>query len=226
MTAQLPPPPPDPADERPPLDIPAYPTWPPEEASSRVDIGNLIPNREGMTLFDAGQRLRAALDLADYSEHSFYSVPGGFILVTQREQIDTEGRTMPGIARFQQPGEGRDASMLMRIRDLFLERPPSFYRYLAIVITDRPFGASETALSAAQATTNVQQGSTVLSRDARDIAFTDDFLAIALIYEYENPGIGTDLTMIEPGRIRPAEHLELSGLSDALPRAFARTGAQ
>lgn len=216
--------PPDPQTQRPPLDIPSYPDWPPREASSRIDIGDLIRNREDLSLFDAGQRLRAALDLADYPEHSFYSVPGGFILVTQREQIDPQGRALQGLARFQRPGEGRDTSMMTRIRDLFLERPPSYYRYVAIVITDRPFGATEGSLSAQEATDIVQLGSTALTRDARDIAFTDDFIAIALIYEYVNNGVGSGLDMIEPGRLRPREHLERSGLADALPRVFRPAG--
>ncbi|MFU7527991.1 hypothetical protein [Qipengyuania sp. ASV99] len=207
------------SNDRPDLGIEPYPQWPPEQPSWTTQIDYLIESREGLSLYDAATRLRDALRAADYSAHSFYSVPGGFVLVTVTEQIDTEGYSMPGRFRYGAPGEGRE-DLLTRIRDLFLVRPESYYRYVAIVVSNRSFRPGESRLNAQEANRRVVQGSTDLSRDARDIRFTDDFKVNALIYEYENPGIGIDLIPVEPRMLDARLHLERMGLVGTIQRAF------
>lgn len=211
-----------PCETRPDLDIPAYPTWPPETPSSSISIDYLIEDREGLSLYDAGQRLRTSLREADYGQHSFYSVPGGFILVTVTEQIDTQGKTLPAEQRYLDPGEGREASLLLRIRDLFFERPDAFYRYIAIVVSDRGISTSDEALTSDEARRRVSGGISNLGADARDIAFDESFNVTALIYEYVNEGVGTELKMIDPRRLDAALHLDRTGLVQTVPDAFAR----
>lgn len=216
-----------PSQTNPLLNLPAYPKWPPEKASTRIGLDYLIEGREGLSLYDAGQRLRTALREANYIQHSFYSVPGGFILVTDTEQISPEGAGYTGTKRYQMPGEGRDSWWLI-IRDLFLERPDSFYRYIAIVVSDQPFSAVGEELTREEAVERLQLGNTDLGQEAREFAFTSNHSVTALIYEFMNGGADTKLEMISPGRLDAGLHLSASGLDQTIPKQFplARMTAQ
>ncbi len=213
----------DPCSAPPPpgLNLPAYQPWPPEEASSRVALDRLIGPRGSLSLYDTGELLREALNQSGYQQHAFYAVPGGFILVTETERTDPEGNGVNGIGRYQRPGEDR-TGFLVSIRDLFLERPETHYRYLAIVVTDQPFCASQETLTLEEAAQRVRRGLTDLTQETRDIAFADRYRVTALIYEFVNDGVGYDLTMVAPGRIPPQDHLALSGLSETIPTVFAQ----
>ena len=210
------------SNEPPGLNLPVYEQWPPEEASSRVSLDRFIGERGGLSLYDTGVRLRDALNEAGYQQHAFYAVPGGYIIVTETERTDPSGQGLSGVARYQMPGEDR-TGLLISIRDLFLERPRTYYRYLAIVVSDSPFCVDRAALTIEQAQQRVLGGFTDLGDDARNVAFDDRYRVTALIYEFANDGIGYDLAMIAPGRIPPQDHLELTGLARALPRVFGQS---
>ena len=203
------------------LNLPIYPQWPPEEASSRVALDRLIGARDELSLYDTGDLLREALSEAGYQQHAFYAVPGGYILVTETERIDAEGRSVSGVGRYQKPGEDR-TGLLVSIRDLFLERPETYYRYLAIVVSDTPFCGSTQALEIEEASQRVRLGLSDLSNDTRGIEFDDAYRVTALIYEFINDGIGYDLKMVAPGRIPPQDHLAITGLEQAIPDIFER----
>ena len=221
-TRELQPPPVlNPANQTPTPGLPVYSQWPPEEASSRVSLDFLIEDRSALSLYEVGQRLRSALREAEYGQHSFYAVPGGFILLTDREQIDPEGQAYSDLRRYQMPGEGRD-SWWQIIRDLFLERPESYYRYMAIVVSDQPFSAVGEELTPEEAVNRLQRGNTDLTRDTKQMPFSDDHRVTALIYEFVNGGADKKLDMISPGRLNPSVHLRASGLTDTVPRQFAR----
>ncbi|WP_299191946.1 hypothetical protein [uncultured Erythrobacter sp.] len=207
------------------LSLPRYPSWPPEEASSRIALDRYLGPREGRSLYETGQMLRDALNEAGYEQHAFYAVPGGYIIVTETERTDPEGAGVRGTARYLKPGEDR-IGLLVSIRDLFLERPKTYYRYLAIVVSDRPFCAARETLAVEEAERRVIGGFSDLSDDTREIDFSDRYRVTALIYEFVNDGIGYDLSMIAPGRIPPREHLKRSGLDEALPRIFAPVAEQ
>lgn len=210
------------SDDRIALDLKPYPQWPPERWSSRVEIDDLIEYREGLSLYDASQLLQEALIASDYGEYSFYSVPGGFVLVTERERIDPEGYSVPEPMRYRGPDEGRDG-LFTQLRDLFLERPESYYRYVVIVVSNRRFSPVDRELSASDARERVTEGVSDLPRDARDIPFSDDFKVNALIYEYENPGVGTDYAPTADRIVGGRTHLRRmgSGFEEAVRRAFA-----
>ncbi len=202
------------------LDLPAYPQWEPEVPSTWIELDSMIASREGMTLHEAGQRMRTALREAGYELHSFYSVPGGFLLITDYEQTDPEGVGYSDIKRYQKPGEGRDSWWLI-LRDLFLERPHTYYRTIAIVVTDEQWSPDEKELSAEDAARRVQLGSQNLGQEAKKYGFTQDHTVTALIYEYVNKGVDTNYEMISPGRLPVSAHLAASGLDRAIPKQFA-----
>src|SRR5579863_7649802 len=136
---ESPPPPPSPSPQpkspaRPP--VAAFP-WPPPQASSRVLLA-AWPRSPQMRLFgDIDARLTAALQPKGYAERSYYSVPGGFALVTRLEQIYSDGRSMPPPARFSArllpPSRFTDY-----IRALFTA-DPGYYRVIVFIVTDQGF---------------------------------------------------------------------------------------
>lgn len=203
------------------LDLPSYPQWPPEPPSSRRVLDSMIASRDGLSLYDAGERLREALEQAGYYQHTYYAIEGGFLLATETERIAQDGATLPADERILRPGDDSDGSLWTGVRDLFLERPPTLYRYIAIVVTNRPFTtASDEVLDTQEATGRTQGGSSSLTRRARSIPFSDDFQVTALIYEFQNDGIGYDLEPLAPGKIDPQTHLVKSGLAATLERQF------
>ncbi len=207
------------------LDLPAYPQWPPEPPSSRRVLDSMIASREGLSLYDAGEGLREALEAAGYYQQTYYSIPGGFLLATETERIAEDGGTLPAEERNRRPGDESDESLWAGIRDLFLERPPTLYRYIAIVVTNQPFAtAMQEELDTEEAVARTQGGSSNLTRQARSIPFSDDFQVTALIYEFQNDGIGYDLEPLAPGKLDPQTHLVKSGLAATLEAQFARRG--
>ncbi|MEZ5709139.1 MAG: hypothetical protein R3E02_07125 [Blastomonas sp.] len=219
-----PPPPPPPAPVALPArtGIPAYPVWPPETPSSRVGLDRFIASRAGMSLYDAGEKLKGAFDGAGYVEHSYYAAPGGFVLVTRIEKIGADGAALKGAERYELPNQRSDPSLTDYVRNLFLEAPPGFYRYIAVVVSDRPFATSARTLNDDDAIARLRRGSNDLSAVYKTVPFTRAHKVEALIYEFRKDGGDGKVSMIEPGRIGAQIHLAKTGLDRSVRSAFAR----
>ncbi|MEZ5709381.1 MAG: hypothetical protein R3E02_08345 [Blastomonas sp.] len=200
--------------------IPAYPVWPPETPSSRVGLDRFIASRAGMSLYDAGEKLKGAFDGAGYVEHSYYAAPGGFVLVTRIEKIGADGAALKGAERYELPNQRSDPSLTDYVRNLFLEAPPGFYRYIAVVVSDRPFATSARTLDDDDAIARLRRGSNDLSAVYKTVPFTRAHKVEALIYEFRKDGGDGKVSMIEPGRIGAQIHLAKTGLDKSVKRAF------
>lgn len=202
--------------------IPAYPVWPPEVPSSRASLDRFIARRGGMSLYDAGQRLIGAFEDAGYLEHSFYSAPGGFVLVTRIEKIGENGAALDGAERYRLPNQRSEPSMTDYIRGLFLEAPPGFYRYIAIVVSNEPYRTSDKTMADSEAIKRLRAGSSDLDRSYRTIPFSADYKVDALIYEFRKDAQGGKARMIDPGRLPPQTHLARTRLDAEIRKHFAR----
>lgn len=202
--------------------IPAYPVWPPEVPSSRASLDRFIAKRGGMSLYDAGQKLIGAFEDAGYLEHSFYSAPGGFVLVTRIEKIGENGAALDGAERYRLPNQRSDPSMTDYIRGLFFEAPPGFYRYIAIVVSNEPYRTSNENLADSEAIKRLRAGSSDLDRSYRTIPFSTDYKVDALIYEFRKDAQGGKVRMIDPGRLPPQTHLARTRLDAEIRKHFAR----
>lgn len=202
--------------------VPAYPVWPPETPSSRASLDRFIAARGGMSLYDAGQKLIGSFEDAGYLEHSFYSAPGGFVLVTRIEKIGEDGSALDGAERYRLPNQRSDPSMTDYIRGLFLEAPPGFYRYIAIVVSNEPYRTSGASLADSEAIKRLRAGSNDLDRSFRTIPFSADYKVDALIYEFRKDAQSGKARMIDPGRLPPNTHLARTGLDSAIRKRFMR----
>ena len=177
--APPPPPPPPPPPDQP--AIAAFP-WPPPQASSRVLLA-AWPRGPQMRFFgDIDGRLTAALQPQGYVERSYYSVPGGFALVTRLEQIYSDGRSMPPPARFSAqllpPTRFSDY-----IRALF-NADPGYYRVIVFIVTDQGFSEGSEGASQGQADSWIRDGVDMLPPQIASRQLTDGVRCAALIYEF------------------------------------------
>lgn len=192
--------------------LPNY-EWPPETPSWTYQIlqGS---DGSGVSLYDIGERLYLALRSVNYFEYSYYRAPGGFVMVTRLEAIDTQGTPLQGERRFLLPNDDRDFEFADYIRSLFFA-PTGYYRFIAFVVTDKPYVASPDVLSETTALNRLQGGATGLSEGFRHIPFSSSHRIDALIYEFRKTGDANVKTLV-PGRIPPDSHMGQSGLRWAL----------
>nr|VFK59873.1 MAG: hypothetical protein BECKUNK1418G_GA0071005_100933 [Candidatus Kentron sp. UNK]VFK70148.1 MAG: hypothetical protein BECKUNK1418H_GA0071006_102433 [Candidatus Kentron sp. UNK] len=192
--------------------LPNY-EWPPETPSwtYRILRGS---DGNGVSLYEISERLFLALMRADYFEYSYYSAPGGFVMVTRLEAIDSEGTPLRGTRRFLLPNDNGDFEFAEYIRSLFFA-PTGYYRFIAFVVTDKSYVASPNVLSETTALDRLKEGATALPKAFRDIRFSSSHRIDALIYEFRKEG-GTGVETLIPGRIPPNSHLGRSGLGSSL----------
>ncbi len=202
--------------------IPSYPVWPPEAPSSRVSLDRFIQARTNLSLYDAGQKLKRSFEQAGYLEYGYYAAPGGFVLVTRIEKISAKGDRLPGTERYKLPSERSSGSLTSFVRGLFLDAPPGFYRYIAVVVSDKPYQTSRKPLSSKQAEIRLTRGSNNLSSVYKEVPFTKDYNVDALIYEFTKNTRTGKVRMIAPGRLTPSIHLTKTKLKKTIASNFGR----
>ena len=202
--------------------IPSYPVWPPEAPSSRVSLDRFIKARTNLSLYDAGQKLKRSFEDAGYLEYSYYAAPGGFVLVTRIEKISAKGDPLPGTERYKLPNQRSSGSLTSFVRGLFLDAPPGFYRYIAVVVSDKPYRTSRKKLTSTEAGKRLTRGSNNLSAAYKKIPFTRDHNVDALIYEFTKNTRTGKVRMIAPGRLTPKIHLAKTKLNKTIASNFKR----
>lgn len=198
------------------IELPEFP-WPPPAYAhlglfgrdvSRQDLG-----RDDQQLDAIYQRLYDALKAVDENfEGGLFSVPGGFAFLVRLEQIDSEGRPLPGLQHFYE-GRVGPKTLSEYVADLIVGRP-GYFRNLAFVITDRVnFGQGSAGLP------TYRSGGTSLPESIGKQLFGSK-KAYVLVYSFER---------VLGGAVRPysllsaATHLKASGLLDKLVIETDRT---
>jgi hypothetical protein len=213
----MPPPPvttaPRPVTAAPPPSIAAFP-WPPPQASSRVVLA-AWPRGPQMRVFgDIDSRLTSALRPKGYVERSYYSVPGGFALVTRLEQIYSDGRSMPPPARFSAqllpPSRFSDY-----LRALF-NADPGFYRVIVFIVTDQGSAEGAQGPSEADADKWIHDGIDILPSDIASHPLTDGVRCVALIYQFRQSNASNAAKAELIPKIDPVANLSNAGLWEAL----------
>src|SRR5512139_3104316 len=110
------------------LRVPAFP-WPPPRASVETTVPHKwLPTRGEARLADVARKLTRALRAAKYPKWSYSSVPNGFVLVSQMEQIKSDGTPSPEPARWRtEMPQVSNMTLLEFIRAL-ANAQPGYYR--------------------------------------------------------------------------------------------------
>ena len=195
--------------------FPRHP-WPPEDPSSFATLSNFYNFGAGsVSQYDVAQALAYALMQTGYSDVSYYSAPGGFVMITRIEGITAEGDILAGAKRYRPPSERQDFSLVEYIKSLFYA-PKGHYRYITFVVSDQPYTTRDGAIDAGVAARRLRRGAVALPASYRDVPFTLLHRVDVLIYEFLKESENSDVDIVRPGRLAVDVHLERNGLLTAL----------
>lgn len=193
------------------MSLPSFP-WPPPQASAFMDITELVheSQKEITLLGDLDRQFRRALDASGYVEKSYFSVPGGFALVTRLEQINPDG-TPKNPGRWSLEQEILEYfSMKRYLRALFFA-DPGLFRVVVFIVTPQPFSQSEQVVKRDDAMGWLSGGLSALPTLVKNQEFTDEFKITALIYQFEKPE-SDEPRLSQSENLTGRDHLAGSGL--------------
>ncbi|MGP1677544.1 MAG: hypothetical protein ACTS6J_10355 [Burkholderiales bacterium] len=190
--------------------------WPPPQPSSlRVLQTSLLAAASGKTLGDLDRVLTDALDQIGYTDRSYFTIPGGYVLVTRLEGIEPDGTPKAGEERWSSGPPAADSFTLSNYFAALFSAKPGLYRVIVFAITPQPFQATGKPPTAAQTQDWLSRGYNVLPPQVATLRYTDEVACTALIYEFEKAPAGT-AQIKQPGRIPAQQHLERNRLVSVL----------
>lgn len=186
--------------------------WPPPKASAQQAIPDKwLRTGPAPTLASVADKFEKSLKLAGYAQRSYYSVPRGFALATQFEQIRADGTPLPGDDRWKVgPPRVGNLSLLAFIQALS-HAPAGTYRAIVFVVTDAPWVQSTTAPSDAQIMAWAGSGASALPASIGNLPYSDGYRAHALIYEFRKGASGPAESVL-PSAVSGEAHLERGGI--------------
>lgn len=197
-------------------EIRAFP-WPPPQASAFAAIPqNLVKVHAEIRLKDVAQRLERAFDAGGYAERSYYSIPGGFAVVSRIELIRADGAPeADGRWSLKSPALAR-ISLTEFLKALFTARV-GHYRIIAFLATDASLQPDPSKkLTPEGAADWVSQGSPTLPAAIGNLPFTPEHNVTALIYEFERKTPDHEAELKHPSPLPGKGHLEKAGIWTAL----------
>jgi hypothetical protein len=200
------------------LAVPAFP-WPPPAASAEYQIRNAwVSKGEQTKLSDVAEKLEVALDAANYETWRYSSVPRGFALVTQLEQIRPDGTPRPGKERFRADLPSLGDMTFVEFVKALAKAPPGYYRVIVFVVTDTPFSRTDKRPSAEEARLWLDVGLNKLPKSMGVLPYEEHFRTTALIYEFKKLSKGEPAAFIPKSLESGKTHLERARIWDALTR--------
>lgn len=157
--------------------------------------------------------LVAALHLLGYEQHSYFSLPKGFAILTPIEQIHKDGSSLSGAERWQDyPAGGSFAGLLDYLSSLLVPRH-GYFRLFVFTVTDRPITNNQQKITASSAKAWLQSGGQWLPDVIGREPFTKSHRTNIFIYEFS---AAEDTKVLKPccneHVLTIAQHLARSGL--------------
>jgi hypothetical protein len=211
---------PDPASAAQTTDIAAFP-WPPPPASALYAIPDrLVVSLEGSTtLSDVGRKLTKALAEAKYGKWSYSSVPHGFALVTQIEQIKDDGTPRPDPDRFSTDLPSFSNMSFAEFLKAMAKAPPGRYRVIVFIVTDVSVSQAGEKPTEDEAQRWLNAGALQLPESVGRITYdAQHYNTTALIYEFEKPSPNAPPAFVPNSRLLGDTHLEKAGIWYRLTR--------
>lgn len=198
--------------------IPAFP-WPPPPASAEAMIPRNWLSTMGVAhLADVAGRLERALSEAKYPRWSYSSVPNGFALVCQMEQIESDGTPRSDPARWSTDLPWVDNMTLLEFIKALANATPGYYRVIAFIVTNQPWSRIGERPTGAAAERWLAKGFNWLPQSIGELTYGPDYRTTALVYEFKKVSRDTDAALREPSPTSADDHLKRAGISDPLSR--------
>ena len=161
------------------------------------------------------QSIESAFQEAGYGEKSYYSVPGGFAMASQIEQINQDGSPKDSIDRWLETPPIRKVSLAWYLNALFLARP-GYYRVIVFVVTSKAFPQRDAKVTSEESKQWVSSGLNKLPEEIGNQEYSSAHSCTALIYEFKQAGKHAQL--MEPSQITGKTHLDKAGLMSAFAK--------
>jgi tetratricopeptide (TPR) repeat protein len=196
--------------------LPQFP-WPPPKASAEDTIPRelLVGNVEHPLLATVAQAMESAFRQAGYGKKSYYSVPSGFAMASQIEQINEDGSPKESTDRWSlEMVPIRHFSLGSYLNALFRAQP-GYYRVIVFVITSKAF-SQRGNVTPEESKVWVWSGLNKLPEEIGNQAYSPAYTCTALIYEFKRTGKHADL--MEQSGITGEIHLQKAGLLTAFAK--------
>jgi len=194
--------------------IPEFPI--PYPKPSAIDILPISVLKRSKSLGDVLVALNKALDNCGYYRKSYFSVPNGFAVVTQLEQINENGTTKPESERWiYHYSRTRIFSVSDYIRALFKAKP-GYYRCIAFLVSNEIIYSDSRAPSRDSVYNWLHRGANKLPRGLKKINIDQEYDITALIYEFRRLGNSSQAQLQIPSAFQGRTHLEKSCLLEYL----------
>lgn len=205
--------------DRPPetTSIPAFP-WPPALASaeSKIPRNWLLTEVNPTQLSDVSAKLEAALQAAKYRKWSFSSVPNGFALVAQLEQIKPDGTPSPEPARWSADLPSARELNLLEFMKALANAEPGYYRVMVFIVTNQPWSRTGEVPTTKEAEVWLSKGFNKLPPSIGALPYEHDYSATVLVYEFKKTSKDADAAFLKSSQTRGEDHLKKAGISDPL----------
>lgn len=197
---------------------PAFP-WPPPRASAETTIPyKWLPPKGDARLADVADALENALRTAKYPKWSYSSVPNGFALVSQMEQIRVDGTPSPEPARWSADLPRVDNMTLLEFVKALTNAQPGYYRVIVFIVTDQPWSRTGEKPTGKEAEQWLAKGFTWLPDSIGTLIYEPGYRTTALVYEFKKASKDTDAVFLDPSPISADDHLKKAGIADPLSR--------
>ena len=198
--------------------VPAFP-WPPPAASADTMIPNSwLSTGGGADLTNVAVTLENALRAAKYPKWSYSSVPNGFALVSQMEQIKADGTPSSEPARWSTDLPVVANMTLLEFVRALINAQPGYYRVIVFIVTNQPWSRTGTQPTGVEADRWLAEGFTWLPESIGKLPYGPDYRTTALVYEFRKASKDAKATLLEPSLTSADDHLKKAGISEWLSR--------
>ncbi|MES2276661.1 MAG: hypothetical protein V4592_11615 [Bacteroidota bacterium] len=162
------------------------------------------------TLKDVNRILLSAINKCGYDDHSYYAIPNGFALVTKIEEINSDGTSVAGDARF-----SLNVHDKMSVFNFFVARK-GYFRVFAFIVTNEAFKPTNDVVNQQMAEDWVESGSNMLPAQIGAKKFTEDYACSVIVYEFNAPDANKKLNLVIPAKLSAKVHLVKSNINKNL----------
>lgn len=136
------------------------------------------------TMNELNIKIRSALQENGYRANKYLFVENGFALITQLEQIDAEGKSVPEENRWITDVYKSKKFSIREFFKLLFKAQPGHYRTFVFIITTDYFKYSKETTSKDEIENLYVDGSPILPSEIADTPFTNDHKVILNVYEF------------------------------------------
>jgi hypothetical protein len=178
----------------------------------------LPPSGLDTKLDSVASSLEHALEASGYPRWSFSSVPRGFALVTQIEQIRSDGTPSPEPVRWSTELPPVSTLNLIEFIRALAGAQPGYYRVVVFIVTDQPWPRTGEMPSAATAERWLAEGYTWLPPSISELTYGPAYRTTALIYVFRKMSSADSATLLEDSSTSAYDHLERAGITEWLSK--------